>query len=111
MFNIDERFEEKWIKFEDDVEFLIRFISPDRLEKKYKDSDGNLKDINDMIDFVIRDWKGILRNEKKTVVKLPCNTANKLMILDEFPSLFNFIVMENALKFSTFLDKDKNLKN
>lgn len=109
MLNITDDVEQKWSDFSEDESYLIRYINPETYQK-FTNDDGNLKDIETLVDFIVQDWKGIQVQKNKKIIDLECTKENKILLFDKFPSRWAF-VLRKALDYKTFFDLEANEKN
>ena len=109
MLNITDDVEQKWVNFSKDEAYLIRYVNPDTYQS-FTNKDGNLKDVEKLVDFIVQDWKGIQVKQEKKVVDFECTKENKVMLFDKFPSRWGFI-LRKSLDFNTFFDLEANEKN
>ena len=109
MFNINQDNEEtKWVDFSDDEKYLVRWISPDKMLKFSEDD--KLKDIDSLIDYIVKDWEGIFETKDDKEIKLECNLDNKKLVFDASPSRWSFVFFKSQ-NYSTFFnigDYEKN---
>lgn len=105
-----------WVEYDEDTSFLIRYAAPDTLRsirkrhvrdkwfRGQKQEDVNDKAFNDdLIDWVLEDWKGILMPDGNPA---PCNRENKQRFMGLAGSHAQFII-EQAQELSLFQDKQR----
>lgn len=108
-----------WVRYDDDVEFKIRYVSPAFARKSrlkhtkpkwfrgQQTDDTNQQAWNDdLVDHMLEDWKGV---ELESNVPAPCTKENKQKLMDLSGSHATFII-EQAQDLSLFDGRDREIE-
>ena len=110
MFNVNKEVEETiWIDFSKDEKYLIRWLNFEKMQK-FNDAEGNLTDVNGLIDYIVKDWEGIFEIKNGKDKKLECNLKMKTLLFDKSPTRWSF-VFSKAINYSTFFNIEGFEKN
>lgn len=109
MFNISNEVEETvWINFSKDEKYLIRWLSPEKINQ-FSNND-KITNIDGIVDYIVKDWDGIFETKDGKDKKLECNLEMKKLVFDKSPSRWGF-VFQKAMDYRTFFDIENHEKN
>ena len=106
---LNEHEEEKWVNYSKDESYLIRYCSKQTIDK-YSDEDGDLKNSEEFIDYMIKDCRGIYQRKYGQLQEVKCTKDLKVKLFDKYQDRFSFCLAK-AISYHTFFDIEKHLKN
>ena len=110
MYNINKDNEEiAWIDFSEDERYLVRWLSQEKIINFTNDK-NELTNIDNLIDYIVKDWEGIFQIIDNKDVKLECTFENKKLVFNASPSRWGF-VWSKVTHYQTFFNIEKYEKN